>query len=81
MVAREPGQIREEAALSDPDHAPRGSLAGVRGRRERSEADLDSGCTVRFRPSGWVPQAGGAGGAPAAPGIARNRSQASVQKV
>ena len=46
--AREPGQVREEAALSDSVHAPRGSLAGVRGRRERSKADLDGGCTVRF---------------------------------
>jgi DNA polymerase III subunit gamma/tau len=66
MDAREPGQVREEAALSDPVHAPRGSLIGVRDRRARPEAHFDGGCTVRsFRrcrsrvPSGSL----GSGGA------------------
>jgi hypothetical protein len=48
VSAREPGQIREEAALSDTAHAPRISLAGAEDRRARPEADLEDGCTVRF---------------------------------
>src|SRR5215204_3632279 len=60
MVAREPGQVREEAALSDTDHAPWGSLTGARGRRERSKADLDGGCTVNSlslsRPASHAPR-------------------------
>jgi ketosteroid isomerase-like protein len=44
--AREPGQIREEAALSDTARAPRSSLAGADDRRARSRAGLEDGCTV-----------------------------------
>ena len=46
MIAREPGQVREEAALSDTDHAPRGSLRGAQSRRERPEPLHNGGCTV-----------------------------------
>jgi hypothetical protein len=46
---REPGQIREEAALSDLVQAPRTSLAGVEGRRARPGARFDGGCTVHSR--------------------------------
>jgi uncharacterized protein len=46
--AREPGQIREEAALSDTAHAPRISLAGADDRRARPEARFEGGCTVRM---------------------------------
>jgi hypothetical protein len=48
MGAREPGQIREEAALSESVHAPRIGLAGAKGQRARPRARLDNGCTVRF---------------------------------
>jgi hypothetical protein len=44
---REPGQIREEAALSDIAHAPRISLAGADGRRARPETGHEGGCTVQ----------------------------------
>jgi ketosteroid isomerase-like protein len=47
--AREPGQIREEAALSDTVRAPRISLAGADERRARPGAGFKAGCTVRFR--------------------------------
>jgi ketosteroid isomerase-like protein len=46
--AREPGQIREEAALSDTARAPRTSLAGVEERRARPRTGFENGCTVRF---------------------------------
>src|SRR5215204_7454204 len=46
--AREPGQIREEAALSDTARAPRTSLAGAEDRRARSRSSHGNGCTVRF---------------------------------
>jgi ketosteroid isomerase-like protein len=46
--AREPGQIREEAALSDTARAPRTSLAGAEDRRARPGTSFDGGCTVRF---------------------------------
>jgi hypothetical protein len=46
--AREPGQIREEAALSDTVRAPRISLAGADDRRARPGAGFKVGCTVRF---------------------------------
>jgi hypothetical protein len=48
VSAREPGQIREEAALSEAGHASRTSLAGAEIRRARSKADFDDGCTVHF---------------------------------
>jgi uncharacterized protein (TIGR02246 family) len=44
--AREPGQIREEAALSDTVRAPRISLAGADDRRARPGAGFKVGCTV-----------------------------------
>ncbi len=44
--AREPGQIREEAALSDTARAPRTSLAGADDRRARPSVGLEDGCTV-----------------------------------
>jgi ketosteroid isomerase-like protein len=44
--AREPGQIREEAALSDTARAPRTSLAGADDRRARPRVGLEDGCTV-----------------------------------
>jgi hypothetical protein len=50
VSAREPGQIREEAALSESAHAPRIGLVGADVRRARSEAHFDDGCTVRFCP-------------------------------
>ena len=46
--AREPGQIREEAALSDTARAPRISLAGADDRRARPRSSFEDGCTVRF---------------------------------
>src|SRR5947199_1197316 len=46
--AREPGQVREEAALSDTVHAPRGSREGADGRRARPEPFFNGGCTVHF---------------------------------
>jgi ketosteroid isomerase-like protein len=48
--AREPGQIREEAALSDTARAPRISLAGAEGRRARPKTGFREGCTVRLAP-------------------------------
>src|SRR3954451_18818875 len=53
VSAREPGQIREEAALSDTAHAPRTSLAGAEDRRARPKARFDDGCTVRFCDRRW----------------------------
>ena len=47
--AREPGQVREEAALSESVHAPRIGLAGAESRRARSRARFDDGCTVHTR--------------------------------
>ena len=49
LVVCEPGQIREEAALSSRDQAPRVSLAGVSGRRERLETGFRGGCTVHIQ--------------------------------
>jgi ketosteroid isomerase-like protein len=46
--AREPGQIREEAALSDTARAPRTSLAGAEDRRARPRTSFEAGCTVHF---------------------------------
>ena len=46
--AREPGQIREEAALSDTVRAPRISLAGADDWRARPRTSFDEGCTVHF---------------------------------
>src|SRR4051812_32069102 len=46
--AREPGQIREEAALSDTARAPWSSLAGAEDRRARPRSSHRDGCTVRF---------------------------------
>src|SRR5215204_1563712 len=46
--AREPGQVREEAALSDTARAPRTSLAGADDRRARPGPDFEDGCTVRL---------------------------------
>jgi ketosteroid isomerase-like protein len=46
--AREPGQIREEAALSDTARAPRSSLAGAEDRRARPGPGFEEGCTVRL---------------------------------
>jgi hypothetical protein len=48
VSAREPGQIREEAALSDTAHAPRTNLAGAEDRRERPETGFGDGCTVQY---------------------------------
>src|SRR5207244_13557826 len=48
VSAREPGQIREEAALSDTAHAPRVSLTGANRRRERPGTFFDGGCTVHY---------------------------------
>ena len=42
MAAREPGQVREEAALSDTVHAPRGSLEGA----DRGGSDSDRATPV-----------------------------------
>jgi hypothetical protein len=46
--AREPGQIRKEAALSETAHAPRISLAGAEDRRARPGTCFDGGCTVHY---------------------------------
>jgi ketosteroid isomerase-like protein len=48
VSAREPGQIREEAALSGSAHAPRTSLAGADDRRARPKPGFDGGCTVHL---------------------------------
>ena len=45
---REPGQIREEAALSEAVHAPRTNLAGAEIRRARPKTRFDDGCTVHL---------------------------------
>ncbi len=49
VSAREPGQIRKEAALSGSAHAPRTSLAGAEDRRARPKTVFDDGCTVRYQ--------------------------------
>ena len=46
VSAREPGQIREEAALSDTARAPWASLAGAEDRRARPRSSSRDGCTV-----------------------------------
>jgi ketosteroid isomerase-like protein len=43
---REPGQVRKEAALSGPAHAPRTNLAGAKNWRARPKTHFDDGCTV-----------------------------------
>src|SRR2546423_1243968 len=48
MSAREPGQVRKEAALSGHRQAMRGRPTGAGGRWQPSEGHLDGGCTVRF---------------------------------
>src|SRR6188768_4551194 len=48
--AREPGQVRKEAALSGYRWAVRGRPAGVFERDQSPEADFDIGCTVHFFP-------------------------------
>src|SRR3954454_13756739 len=48
MSAREPGQVRKEAALSGHLQALRGRPTGACGLRTRPGAVLDGGCTVRF---------------------------------
>jgi hypothetical protein len=48
VSARESGQIREEAALSESAHAPRIGLAGAEDRRARLKARFDGGCTVHL---------------------------------
>ena len=50
--AREPGQIREEAALSESVRAPRISLVGADERRARPGTAFDDGCTVHSSPPG-----------------------------
>jgi len=45
---REPGQIREEAALSGTAYAPRGSLAVVTDWGARPGTNFDGGCTVHI---------------------------------
>ena len=52
MSAREPGQVRKEAAFSGHRQATRGRPTGACSRWTRSETVLDGGCTVRFPPSG-----------------------------
>src|SRR5437763_8312251 len=46
LDAREPGQVREEAALSGSAQAPRVSLTGVQGGLERPGTGFEGGCTV-----------------------------------
>src|SRR5918995_3651708 len=53
--AREPGQIREEAALSDTARAPRASLAGAEDRRARPRPSSRGGCTVHLIPMAMEP--------------------------
>lgn len=48
VSARESGQVREEAALSESAHAPRIGLAGAEDQRARPEAGFDGGCTVHY---------------------------------
>ena len=45
---REPGQVRKEAALSGPAHAPRTNLAGAEARRARPRTIHEDGCTVHI---------------------------------
>ena len=47
--AREPGQIREEAALSDTARAPRTSLAGAEDRRARPKRVPETGARSAFK--------------------------------
>jgi hypothetical protein len=51
--AREPGQIREEAALSVTARAPRISLAGAEDRRARPRTCFEAGCTVHVFMFEW----------------------------
>jgi hypothetical protein len=44
--AREPGQVRKEAALSGPAHAQWGNLAGAGGSGPTLTPHFDDGCTV-----------------------------------
>ena len=50
MSAREPGQVRKEAALSGHRQAQRDRPAGATGRCQRRGVHLEGGCTVRFFP-------------------------------
>ena len=72
---RESGQVREEAALSGPAHAPRISLAGAEGRRARPEESFDGGCTVHYSAKAssgaGVEDAGSRGNSTAAVGRSR----------
>ena len=49
--AREPGQVRKEAALSGTAHAQWGSLAGAKSPSTTSRQVFDGGCTVTPHPT------------------------------
>ena len=51
MWAREPGQVRKEAALSGSRHVMQASLARAKGGGHAREPLLDGGCTVHFATS------------------------------
>ena len=48
MEAREPGQVRKEAALSGHLQALRERRTGAAGRRPRPGTGFEGGCTVHF---------------------------------
>ena len=50
MTAREPGQVREEAALSGHRQAQREFPAGAERSGQPPVAGHDAGCTVRLSP-------------------------------
>ena len=53
--AREPGQVRKEAALSDPRWAMRGRPCRSRGQRSARGTGFEGGCTVRFSDPAELP--------------------------
>ena len=57
MSAREPGQVRKEAALSGHRQALRGRPAGARRRWTALGDRFDGGCTVHFPPAAGSPSA------------------------
>ena len=49
-AAREPGQVRKEAALSDIRRVPRSGTVRADRREGRGVVPIDGGCTARFLP-------------------------------
>ena len=53
MWAREPGQVRKEAALSGSRHVMQASLARAKYGGHAREPRFDGGCTVHFLFAGF----------------------------